>query len=422
MTPVEVESAVCGMIMREPAHLADAIAAGLRPAAFADRLCGRIFAACHEIWAEGLEIDLPTLARKIGMEHLDEIARVRTAAPLTANFTPFLAGMLNQSLQAEISARLLDAGKALAARQPLDPMEPIIARLVELIAYCKGSAEALRVSPLVAELDRTLATAQERVDAFHSGVLSGVTTGFTMLDRVLNGFQPGFVYALGARTGVGKTTFAINACLGAAARGHKVAFVTVEMSGADIVEKMLSRESRVAGARLLAGSMNEQELDRITRAVREMEKLPILFVEVLKPSLDHLAFEILRLVKIEKVELIVIDYLQLFEVGDGKFRQAREEAKIVSARLKMLAKQHRVPLLTLSQLNRMAPEHGEPDLVHIAESDQIARDSDVVMFLWQDEHEQHYLSISKNRRGRRGAFRLAVELDYSRIEGAPDAH
>lgn len=422
MTPFEVEAAVCGMIMREPSHLAEAISRGLSSSSFSDGLCGHIFAACHEIWGDGLDVDLATVARKVGMGQLDDIARVRNSAPLTANFGPYLAGVLNHGIQAELVLRLHDIGRALETRRAMESLDPIVDRLVDLIGYCKGSGDALRTSPMVAELDKTLAIAQERMEAFQRGQLPGVTTGFNMLDGVLNGFQPGFVYALGARTGLGKTTFAINAALGAAGRGHKVAYVTVEMSGADIVEKMVSRESRVAGARLLAGSMNDFEVGRVEKAVRSMEHLPILFTEVVRPSFDHLAFEILRLVKIEKVELIVIDYLQLFEVGDGRFRQPREEAKIVSARLKMLAKAHKVPLLVLSQLNRQAPEHGMPDLIHIAESDQIARDSDVVMFLFKDEHEQHYLSISKNRRGKCGAFLLRAELDYSRFEGAADAH
>lgn len=422
MTPLEVESAVCGMIMREPAHLAEAISRGLRGSSFSDGVCARIFTACQEIWSDGLEVDLATVSRKLGMQHLDEIVRVRNSAPLTANFGPFLSGVINHGIQLELWARLQDISRALVARHAMDSLDPIVDRLVDLIGYCKGSNDALRTSPMAAELERTLTMAQERMEAFQRGELPGVTTGFKMLDGVLNGFQPGFVYALGARTGLGKTTFAINAALGAAARGHKVAYVTVEMSGADIVEKMVSRESRVAGARLQAGSMNDHEVTRIEKAVGEMKGLPILFTEVVRPSFDHLAFEILRLVKIEKVELVVVDYLQLFEVGDGRFRQPREEAKIVSARLKMLAKTYKVPLLVLSQLNRAAPEFGEPELIHIAESDQIARDSDVVMFLFRDEREQHYLSISKNRRGKRGAFLLKAELEYSRFEGAVDAH
>lgn len=418
----EVEAAVCGMIMRQPANLAQALSRGLKASSFSDSLCMRIFIACHEIWSDGLEIDLATVSRKIGMEHLDQIADVRSSAPLTANFEPYLDGVLNQSIQAELSVRLQEAFRSLTARKVLEPMDPIVDRLIDLIAYCKGSSEALRTTPITAEIDRVLALSDERIDAFRNGVLPGVTTGFEMLDRVLNGFQPGFVYALGARTGAGKTTFAINAALGAAARGHKIAFVTVEMSGADIVEKMLSREARVPGSRLLGGSINDQEMKRICVSARDMEALPILFTEVTRPTLDHLAFEILRLVKVEQVALVIVDYIQLFEVGDGRVRQPREEAKIVSAKLKMLAKSHKVPILTLSQLNRSAPEFGPPDLIHIAESDQIARDSDVVMFLFSDKDENRFLSIAKNRRGKTGAFRLVAELEYSRFEVPIDAH
>jgi replicative DNA helicase len=411
----ELEAAVAGMIMAAQENLAEAMASGLWPEHFSDPLCGEVYRAASEIWLKGEAVDMPTVVRRIGFTRLDAVRAIRAAAPVTANFAPYLNGVLEAHQQAELQRRLVEISRRLSQRRLLDPLAPVVEGITSLVAYCQGASPDETLETALEVADKALAAAEQRIVDARAGKAPGVTSGYPPLDRVIYGFQKGFVYVLGARTGVGKTTFALNVALRAAQAGHRVAFASVEMGNVDLAEKAIACLSRVHQARYLAGTLTDDELDKVAGGVRTLASLPLKFLHLRRPTIERLEFQIFRLVMVEKVELVVVDYLQLFEAGDGRHRPSREEAKLVSAKLKSIAQRLDVPLLVLSQLNRQAPETGEPELIHIAESDQIARDADVVMFLYRDAG-LHYLSVAKQRRGMRAALRLNAELQFSSFE------
>ena len=407
------------MLLKETAYLAEAIGRGLKAEHFSEPLHADIYGAAKSIWLKGEHVDLATVTRLVGFSKADDVMRVYSWAPLTQNFSPYLQAVLDWSKQTEIFARLREVSHVMTNRRPMDSLSPVVERIGELLTFCQGTAESLRTFQAREAVDQSLTQARERVELVQSGKrVAGITTGFAALDKTIYGFQPGFVYVLGARTAVGKTTLAVNMALAAAEAGHKTAFVTVEMAAADIVDKMLSRHGRVHMGRFLSGHVSADEGTRIEHAGVGVAALPLLITEVINPKLDDLTFELMRLVKADGVKLVVLDYLQLFEMGDGRFRPAREEAKEVSKRIKSLARSLDVPILVLSQLNRLAPEEGQPELTHIAESDQIARDADVVLLLYR-AGQSHFLSIAKHRRGVRKAFRIDAELHFNLFtEGA----
>ncbi len=411
----ELESIVVGMVMDEDRHLADAVARGVTRSHFADPMHGQIFEACVDVWKKGQQVDLATLCLSVGRQNLDVLTRLRRAAPPTDNFAPYAQALLDNWRQLELHSRLAAFSHRLGSRRLMDPLDPIVDELGGLLMFAKGSGQAMRTTTIVEALDRSLAAVEERVTAQKDGQPPGVTTGFPILDRAIYGFQPGFMYVLGARTSVGKTTLATVMAVNAARSGRKTAFVTVEMSDSDIADKMLSRVSKVNIGNYLSGTMEEREIDRISSGASELAKLPLLFTEVEQPKLELLEFEVMRLVKVEGVELVIVDYLQLFETSDDRHRNPREVAKHVSASMKRLARTMKVPILVLSQLNRQAPEEGEPELIHIAESDQIARDADVVLFLYRAAGA-FFLSIGKQRRGAKKVIRLKDELHFSLFE------
>lgn len=413
-----IESEICGFLLRDNALVAEALSIGLRTEYFDDELLGRVFGTCLESWEKQEQSDLATVTAKLGREHFTRLAGIRANAPLSSNFAPYAQAVVDHRRGQELHRRLADIGQAISSRRPMDSLDPVLRQLGDLLAFTQGDSPALRTSTIRNALQRALADTEERVIASQGGRPPGVPSGLPALDACIHGFQAGFVYVIGARTGRGKTTMAATMAVNAALAGRKVAFVTVEMSDADIADKMLLRLARVDAGRYLSGDMTDADLDRITRAAGELDRLPILVTDVARPGFNDLALEVMRLVRVEKVELVVVDYLQIFETGDGRYRPSREEAKVVSARLKGLARSLKVPLLVLSQLNRQAPEHGEPDLCHVAESDQIARDADVVMFLYRDDRDEPWLSVSKHRRGRTTAIRLKARLEHSVFEEA----
>jgi replicative DNA helicase len=413
VSPQELEAAVCGMVLREPAALGAAVAGGIEPRHFADHTHARLYEAAIEAWKKSEPIDVVSLCNRVGRDKAPVIQALRSNAPMTANVAPFIRALIDSWRSLELQAKLADISAAVSKRRTMDPLDPIIDRLAELLVVAGGSSAALVTTTIVDALDKSLQAAEQRILSSQAGKTPGATSGFPLLDDAVYGFQPGFMYVLGARTSVGKTTMAATMAVNAALAGHKVAFVTVEMSDADLADKMLTRMARVKSASFLSGELSDEEMDRIAGGARSLAPLPLFFTVVSRPTVEHLIFEIHRLVKVEKVELVIIDYLQLFELGhDGRHRNGREEAKAVSAKLKMLTQELKVPLLVLSQLNRLAPEEGQPELVHIAETDQIARDADVVLFLYRED-DDYFLSVAKNRRGKRTAFKLNAELQYS---------
>jgi replicative DNA helicase len=416
-----IESELCGFLLRDNATVAEALAIGVKPHHFDDELLGRVFEVVAAAWDRQEAADLAFVAMKLGREHFTRLSGIRTNAPLSVNFAPYAQALVDHSRMTELHRRLVDIGHSISSRKPMDPTDPILRALGDLLVFSRGDTPALKTSTIRDATGRALAETEQRITVAQAGKPPGIPSGIPKLDACIHGFKPGFVYVLGARTGVGKTTMATTMAVNAALAGKRVAFVTVEMSDTDIADKMLLRLACLSGDRYLSGIMNDDELNRLVRAGNELAELPIFITDVARANLNDLALEIMRLVRIEGAELIVVDYLQIFETGDGRNRPSREEAKLVSARFKSLARSLKVPLLVLSQLNRQAPEMGAPDLIHVAESDQIARDADVVMFIYHDDRDDTWLSVSKQRRGKKQTIRLRANLEHSVFHEAEQA-
>lgn len=419
MNATEIERAVVGLVMRDQKAVAEAVSLGVERKHFQDPLAGAAYQAVIEIWRKGQTPDLFTVGHIIGAEKRDEISAMRKAAPLTANTRVFFRALVDNYRGTELFHRLADVAKQIQTRRPLDPLDPIVEQLGSLLTFSAGASAAIETVRLSDALKKTLGIIEDRVTQSTQGKLPGVPSGFQALDEVVYGFQPRKMYVLGARTSVGKTTMATTMAVNAARAGHKVAIVSVEMDETDMAEKMLSRAAKVALSRLSLGDLAEGDVDRIAVGAGELDTLPLFITTVKKPQLDLLALELTRLVKVEGVEFIIVDYLQQFETGEelSKRMTARDTAKGVSVAMQSLAKTLGVPILVLSQLNREAPEEGEPDLRHIAETDQIARDADVVMFLYRYEG-RHFLSVAKQRRGKTKCIKLDARLDFSSFEEA----
>lgn len=413
---LEIEAIVCGFVMRDKDSLADAIGRGLEARHFSDNFYSSVFDACRRLWEDGEPADLESISRRVGRDKIDNLSLLLRSAPLTQNFAPYAQAVLNSCRANMIGACLADVSHMLVHRKPMDSIGPAIDKLSEAIVFAGGQNVGIKTRTMDGVLESSIVEKEKRIEQSKAGKPPGVRSGFQKIDFATYGFQPGFVYILGARTSVGKTTLATTIAVNAAESGAKVSFVTVEMSDVDIADKMISRLSKVNIGNYLSGDLDEEELNRLSCGIARMRELKILFTEVVRPKIEALEFEIMRQVMVEKVDMVIIDYLQLFETGnDNRFKSPREETKLISSKLKSLARRLNVPLLVLTQLNRQAPEDGMPDLVHIAESDQIARDADVVMFLYRDS-EEYFLSIAKNRRGKKGTIGLNARLEFSSFE------
>lgn len=238
--------------------------------------------------------------------------------------------------------------------------------------------------------------------------ITGVTTGFPILNHITGGWQETDLIILAGRPSVGKTALALN-FLRNAATSAPVGMFNLEMGDSQLMRRLLCSESRIHLDKMNNGKMSMEELEQVVMANDRINKLNIFIDDTGGIDIYELRSKARRMVSKHGVKLIVIDYLQLMS-GDGNKTQNREqEVSSNSRKLKALAKELKVPLIVLSQLNRESEKvKREPILSDLRESGAIEQDADIVMFCWRDDYQAteemeksncSYLKISKHRNG-----------------------
>lgn len=241
-----------------------------------------------------------------------------------------------------------------------------------------------------------------------------VNTGFATLDEMLAGLRAGQLIVVGARPAVGKTSFALTLALNAARQGVKVGIFSLEMSGKELAQRVICAESGVSISSFRMGTVPKTSWDAIAAACCDIPGNDIEIEDKASVTIGDIRATAARMVRGAERGLIVIDYLQLISsASDGtRFQNRAVEVGEISRRLKVLAKELGVPVVTLAQLSRQAESHpGTPRLADLRESGSIEQDADTVLFLSRDPDEvqdeksgsrQVILSVAKNRSGPTG--------------------
>ena len=268
----------------------------------------------------------------------------------------------------------------------------------------------------------------DRLDALHQspGQLTGVTTGFTDLDRMTTGLQPGDLIVIAGRPSMGKTTLAINIAENAAV-GRKVpaAIFSMEMSSEQLTLRMIASLGRVNQTRLRTGQCSDEDWSRINGAIAQLSEAPLFVDETPALTPTEVRARARRLKRERGLGLIVVDYLQLMQVSGSKENRATEISEI-SRGLKALAKELQVPVIALSQLNRSVEQRTEkkPVMSDLRESGAIEQDADVIMMIYREEvYEPNTtrkgiadIIIAKQRNGPVGEVHLTFLGEYTRFE------
>lgn len=279
------------------------------------------------------------------------------------------------------------------------------------------------MTPISTVIDNAIAKVEEWRQ--NDGTLTGVTSGFSELDRATRGWQPGDLIILGARPSVGKTAFALNLVRSAAMnQGNKttVAVWSLEMKSVYLALRMLAAESEIYLHRLQTGRLNDEQMQQlILTGANKLRQAKIFFDDNSNVNLRTLRSKARKLKKKDKLGLIVIDYLQLMEGEEGKNNREQEISKI-SRGLKKLAQELEVPIIALSQLTRDSDKAvgwgKSPAISSLRESGAIEQDADVVLLLWGPTEEEikedksldgkRKIKIAKQRNG----MLITVELDF----------
>jgi replicative DNA helicase len=255
-------------------------------------------------------------------------------------------------------------------------------------------------------IDSVLVKAIQRIEDLRhkQDEITGVPSGFASLDKITYGWQNTDLIILAARPAVGKTAFALNLARNAALNASKptpVAFFSLEMSSAQLVQRILSAESEIFMEKIARGRLEEHEMKQLyKKGIDRLAKAPIFIDDTPALNIFELRAKCRRLKNKHNIGFIIIDYLQLMSGGgDNKNGNREQEISQISRALKGLAKELQVPIIALSQLSRAVESRKEgekiPQLSDLRESGAIEQDADMVMFLYRPE----YYGITANEMG-----------------------
>ncbi|MEN6444755.1 MAG: replicative DNA helicase, partial [Candidatus Cloacimonas sp.] len=256
--------------------------------------------------------------------------------------------------------------------------------------------------------------------------VTGVGSGFVDLDAFTGGFRPGQFIIIAARPAMGKSSLALNIAAHAAVNlNKKVAVFSMEMAADEVVMRMFSSASEVKMDGMLRGyGMNNDKLVRIMQASEVLSAKHIYIDDSgTNTPLDIRAKTRRLAAELGSLDLIIIDYLQLMSLAREKDNRQQEISEISRA-LKILAKDMKIPVIALSQLNRAAEnrDNKRPKLADLRESGAIEQDADVVMFIYRDEYYFAETTnkpgiaeviIAKNRHGPTGSVELGFDQEFT---------
>lgn len=377
-----------------------------------------VFRAIQELFNESVEIDALTLINRLERNnHLDKVGGIPYVNELvdivvsSANFDYHLNILTEQALLRMLivaSNGIIEScySAAKPVKSIVDDAEQAIFAIAE-VPQRQGFIRLGDISSDVVEMIDEISTSKVPV--------VGIGTGYSDLDKLCGGFRPGQFVIIAARPAMGKTALALNIATHAAVNlNKKVAVFTMEMAADEVIMRMFASLAQVNMEEMMKGfGMNEEKLIRIMQASEVLSSRQIYIDESGTNSPLDIRAKTRRLAaELNGLDLIIIDYLQLMTMPNERDNRQQEIAEISRA-LKILAKDMKIPVIALSQLNRLLEnrEDKKPRLADLRESGAIEQDADLVMFIYRDEYYNPEktekpgiaeIIVGKNRHGSTG--------------------
>ncbi len=395
----------------------------------------KIFAGMHELFNRNSPIDLVTVSDVLSAsDTLDAIGGIQylsylaTTLPTTANLSQHIDIICEKALR----RRLIQTAQNIitdsyngggTAQDVADNAGKLIFDALEN----NRQRGMIPINELLLQTHDNLSSMYQ-----NKGKLTGAPTGFEGLDRELHGLQKSDLILIAARPGMGKTSFALNLAAHAAIHGNvPVAIFSLEMSGVQLVSRLISSEMLIDSSHLRSGELDDEDWEKIAISLNTLGNAPIYISDATNITVSDIRARCRRLKAEKGLGLIVIDYLQLMSGTRSESRQ--QEVSDMSRSLKILAKELDVPIVTLSQLSRAPDQRKDdhrPKLSDLRESGAIEQDADIVLFLYRDEiynpdTEQKNIAeciIAKHRNGSTGSIKMVWAGQYTKFMNLDKQH
>lgn len=388
---IDLEEAVLGALMLEKGAELEVLDL-LKAESFYKEAHQHIFQCIVDLSSRHDPIDMLTVTEELRKKNmLEEVGGAYYVAQLTervasAAHIEFHARIIAQKylqrelirITSDIQSRAYDPGEDI--NDLLDSSEQQLFNL----SYGNIKKESSSIADLVRDSIERIEEASQRGDG-----LSGVPSGFTSLDRVTSGWQPSDLIILAARPAMGKTAFVLSMMRNMAMEHNvAVAMFSLEMSGVQLVSRLIVAETELPGNKVKNGKLESYEWEQLELKVGPLAEAPIFIDDTPAISIFEFRAKARRLKMQHDVKIIIIDYLQLM-TGTPDTRGNREqEVSTISRGLKAVAKELNVPIIALSQLNRsveMRSGDKRPQLSDLRESGAIEQDADIVTFIHRPE-------------------------------------
>lgn len=250
----------------------------------------------------------------------------------------------------------------------------------------------------------------------NKGITTGISSGFSDFDQMTNGFNPSDLVILAARPAMGKTAFALNLALNAAKVNKSVLIFSLEMSSSQLLQRFIAIEAGIGLQKIRTGFLNENDWGRMGLASETLMKTQLNIADLPNATVLEIRAVARRMKAAGKLDIIIIDYLQLIKNSNGKSENRQQEISDISRSLKGIARELDVPIIALSQLSRAPEQRADrrPVLSDLRESGAIEQDADMVAFLYRDDYYNEEseakgiteIIIGKQRNGPVGTVKL----------------
>lgn len=384
-----------------------------------------IFSVMQNMYLKSKNIDVVTLINELTVNGVYDEAGGREYLRLIAESVPTAANAKDYAKivrDKAILRQLIEAGEAICDAAYTGDDEAEV-----LVEYAESKVFSIaegRENKNFVHIRDALLMVYDRLKSLANDpdAVKGTPTGFDALDRVIVGLGNSDLVLVGARPGMGKTSFAMNIATSAAAKLKKTVCVfSLEMSAEQLANRMLSSEAQVDSYKLRSGQLEESDWEAVAYASSRLSEMDILIDDT--PGITVTGMKS-KLRRVKNLGLVVIDYLQLMQ-GDKRNDNRVQEVGEISRGLKLLAKELNVPVITCAQLSR-GPESRtdkRPMLSDLRDSGAIEQDADIVMFLYRDEYYNEdsgsqsvaEVIVAKNRHGSVDKVKLGWIGQYTKF-------
>ena len=433
----EVEEAVIGAMMLDEECVYMAMES-LKEKSFFNPKLRHIFTAMAKLFKERSAIDLMTVTEKLREEGtLEEIGGVAKLASLTQNVgsganIEYYIKILQQKT---IQRALIEVGYGMLKHAFDETYE--VDKLIEESQRDVFDAVQGNMRSDYVNLGNALNRALDRLQWIQNkDGLSGIPSGFPSLDNITRGWQDGNLIVIGARPGHGKSAIALNMAKSAAI-DHNIptAFFTLEMQDIELADRLIAVETGLSSdKRKGRKKMTEQDWSHLESALAKASKAPLFIDETPAITITEFTSKIKRMVLEQGIKIAFVDYLQLMKASVVSSQYRALEIGEISRQLKETAKELRIPIVALAQLNRnvmarQGSSYGRPVLSDLKDSGSIEQDADIVLFihrpallgLTEDVVDSAELIIAKNRAGETGIINLVFNGDMVRFTETSDS-